>query len=123
VLRCPLCAETLSSPYRWVPQWNVNLGEGLKHYGGRIKFCGHMFCLACLIRWFDTAEPGQPWMTRCPQCNDYILSPPKPDERTQTAVTYLQLAQGDQTSDALPPVIHPTPSTAQNPFRVYFYMS
>jgi len=51
----------------------------------------------------------------CPQCRGPIFIPPRPDEKVQAAVTWLQLAQGDQPSD--------TSTMPADVFDIYFWMS
>jgi hypothetical protein len=55
---------------------------------------------------------------RCPECRDYMIIPPTPDERIQAAATWLRFAQGDQESDTPPTAI---PPADEKVFNIYFW--
>jgi hypothetical protein len=74
--------------------------------------CGHVFCFNCLFKLFNRVKAEVVWF-RCPQCNDYILVPPKVDKKVGAAVLWLQLAEGDEPSD--------TSSVSSGAFDFFFW--
>ena len=107
-LKCPLCAEVVSAPHRYVPM-GYCASSALPLTGShRVDHCGHVFCCACLVEFFEleVREHNIVGLHQCLVvfCRGIIDSSPVQDIRTEGIVSQLQLAEGKEVTGSSTPL-------------------